>query len=122
MMYRFPLVFICCLLWIQSATSQISTRTASPTGTLTATLVDASENGEGIAGAVVELAPVKDTTKKKYNTSGYQGRISIAGLAYGTYRMKISFLGYKNIERQVTIGAARVNLGRLQMKQSSQKK
>lgn len=121
MMYRFPLVFICCLLWIQSATSQISTRTASPTGTLTATLVDASENGEGIAGAVVELAPVKDTTKKKYNTSGYQGRISIAGLAYGTYRMKISFLGYKNIERQVTIGAARVNLGRLQMKQSSQK-
>ena len=120
-MNRFLTILLCCLWGASWFSVQAQTKTASSTGTLTATLVDVSNEGEGIPGAVVELMPVKDTTKKKYNTSGYQGRISIPGLAYGTYRMKITFLGYKDIEKEVTINAARVNLGRLQMRQASQK-
>lgn len=120
-MYRFLSVLICCLVAGIFSYTQAQTRTSSSSGTLTATLIDASNEGEGIPGAVIELAPVKDTTKKRYDTSGYQGRISISGLAYGTYRMKISFLGYKTIEKEIDIKTAKVNLGKIQMKQASQK-
>ena len=119
-MRQFLIIFICCLIaGISSAKAQ--TKTGSSTGTLTATLIDASSEGEGIPGAVIELVPVKDTTKKRYDTSGYQGRISISGLAYGAYQMKISFLGYETIEKEIDIRAAKVNLGKIRMKQASQK-
>ena len=44
-----------------------ATVAAAQQGTVTATLVDA-DTEEGVAGAVVEVAPVKSPEKKKYFT------------------------------------------------------
>lgn len=69
-----------------------ATVAAAQQGTVTATLVDA-DTEEGVAGAVVEVAPVKSPEKKKYFTSGYKGSLSMAGLAYGEYTATFSFIG-----------------------------
>ena len=92
---------------------------AQSTSKLTAQLVDAS-NGEPILGATVEYASTKNPDKKKYVTSGYNGSISISSLAYGDYSITISFIGYENIEKQVSVKSATTALGKLEMKPTSE--
>ena len=97
----------------------IASGAMAQTGSLTAKLID-SLSRETIPGAVIEMALAKDTTKKQYHTSGVQGSISISGLAYGRYRMRVSFLGYATLERSVRINKAQTALGTLPMQQASQ--
>lgn len=92
---------------------------AQSNGKLTARLVDAS-NGEPILGATVEYASTKNPDKKKYVTSGYNGSISIPSLAYGDYTIAISFIGYENVEKQVSVKSATTALGKIEMKPASE--
>ena len=92
---------------------------AQSTSKLTAQLVDAS-NGEPILGATVEYSSTKNPEKKKNVTSGYNGSISISSLAYGDYSITISFIGYENIEKQVSVKSATTALGKLEMKPTSE--
>lgn len=88
-------------------------------GTVTATVVDADTN-EGIAGAVVEVAPVKAPDQKKYYTSGYNGTLSIPALSYGEYKAVFSFLGYDNLEMTFTVGDAKPDLGKITLMPSAE--
>lgn len=92
---------------------------ALQSGKITATLIDSLSN-ESIAGAVIELTPVKNTADKKYATSVYKGKIDMSA-PYGAYTMKISFLGYTDIVRHIKINQSTVALGKLLMQQTSQK-
>lgn len=90
------------------------------TGTIKTSVTDA-DTGEGIPGAVVEVTSMKHPDKKKYATSGYNGALSISGLAYGSYQLGVSFLGYQSTETTVTVHAATVTIGKILLKPSATK-
>ncbi len=85
------------------------------TGTVTATLIDA-ETKDAIVGAVVAVAPADKPEAAKHYTSAYQGAITIPAMAYGEYRMTISFLGYNNYEQSYTLNKARLALGKIELR------
>lgn len=66
-------------------------------GAVSGTVLDA-DTGESVAGAVLEVAPVKTPDQKQYFTSGYKGAVAIPSLPYDEYRLTVSFLGYNNYE------------------------
>lgn len=84
-------------------------------GTVSATVVDA-ETGETVAGAVVALTPTAHAEQVQHFTSGYQGSLVMQSLAYGEYKMVVSFLGYNNYEQTFTLKQAKLNLGKVALK------
>ncbi len=81
------------------------------TGRLSLTVTDAVSK-EGIGGAVVELTPAKDTTARKYYiTSGAKGAASLPGVPYGSYKMKVTFLGYAPYTQDLSVRSAAVDAG-----------
>ena len=88
-------------------------------GAVTATVVDAG-TGDGIAGAVLIVSPPDAPEKKQGFTSGYKGSVSIPSLAYGEYRLSVSFIGYNNLDTTIRVSASKLNLGQLKLKQGVQ--
>ena len=81
-------------------------------GAVSATIVDA-ETKEGVAGAVLEVVPARTPDKKLYFTSGYKGTVTLPNLAYGDYKVIVSFLGYQNAERDSKVSSAKTQLGEI---------
>ena len=81
-------------------------------GAVSATIVDA-ETKEGVAGAVLEVVPARTPDKKLYFTSGYKGTVTLPNLAYGDYKVIVSFLGYQNAERDFKVSSAKTQLGEI---------
>ena len=90
------------------------------TGKITFTVTDAA-NDQGIAGAVVEISPADNAEKKSYYTSGYEGTTTINGLAYGSYTMVISFLGYEDLHYEFKVDDTTTDLGRIAITESATK-
>ena len=84
-------------------------------GTVSATIVD-GETGEAVIGAVVALSPAAKTDKVQHYTSGYQGSLVMQSVAYGEYKLVVSFLGYENYEQTFTLKQSKLNLGKLTLK------
>ena len=84
-------------------------------GTVTGTVVDA-DTGETVAGAVLEFAPAAAPDKKQYSTSGYKGAVSIPSLAYGEYKLVVSFLGYNSAETTFKVSAAKQDIGKIELR------
>ena len=84
-------------------------------GTVTGTVVDA-ETGETVAGAVLEFSPAGAPDKKQYSTSGFKGAVSIPSLAYGEYKLVVSFLGYNNAETTFKVSAAKQDIGKIELR------
>ena len=84
-------------------------------GAVSGTVLDA-DTGESVAGAVLEVAPVKTPDQKQYFTSGYKGAVAIPSLPYGEYRLTVSFLGYNNYETTFRVAAGKQNIGRIELK------
>jgi len=84
-------------------------------GVLTARLID-SETGEPVVGAVVTVASDKTPDKKKQNTSGYAGAVSVPSLPYGAYSLRITFLGYKEYTAAFEVKSAKTDLGTIALK------
>ncbi len=82
---------------------------------VSATVVDA-ETGEGVAGAVLTVAPASDPEKKQYVTSGYKGAVKLPALAYGEYSLRVAFLGYADLTTTFKVSAAKQHLGELKLK------
>ncbi|MCD8102381.1 MAG: outer membrane beta-barrel protein [Alistipes sp.] len=87
-------------------------------GTVTATLIDRG-NDQPVAGAVVEVRSLADTTQTKYFTSVYGGVVNIPGIDYGEYALTFSFLGYKDHKTNVTVDRATVNLGTIRLDENA---
>lgn len=93
---------------------------AQKTGSVSATLVD-KQNREPILGAVVEYSSTKTPSSKKYTTSGAAGKIAINSLAYGEYTLKITYLGYTDLNSKFTVAASRVAIDTLLISQKATK-
>ncbi|MEG1611185.1 MAG: outer membrane beta-barrel protein [Alistipes sp.] len=87
-------------------------------GSVTATVVDA-ETHEGVAGAVAEVTQMKNPDHKSYFTSGFNGVLSLTGLAYGEYELRMTFIGYEDKVKTFTLNSAKLPLGQLLMTPSS---
>ena len=105
------------LVLIGSLVLGIGTAFAQTTGTLKATLQD-SKTQEGINGAVVELTDTA-SGKQQYYTSGYQGKIEVKNLTPTTYKMVITYLGYKPLTQEVKVKAGNNNLGILKFEEDA---
>jgi hypothetical protein len=79
---------------------------------ITATVVDV-KTGAGVPGAVVELAPTANPDSKKYYTTGYAGKVELPNVAYGNYKMVITFLGYADFIKEFKVSSATLDLGKL---------
>ena len=88
---------------------------------VTATITDATNNS-AVIGAVFELAPADDAdneSKKKYYTSGGEGDITITGVAYGKYKVKITYIGYADKEMDIEVKSANTKLGTIAMEEGN---
>ena len=89
-------------------------------GKVTMTVVD-SQTKEGVAGAVIEFKLSDGSADPKYYTSGFNGKADIAGLKSGEYDMTISFLGYDDLAKKITVTASTKDLGTFDLTQSTTK-
>ncbi|MBR2217659.1 MAG: outer membrane beta-barrel protein [Alistipes sp.] len=84
-------------------------------GSVTATVVNA-DTGESVAGAVLIVSPVKIPEKQQGFTSAFKGAVSMPSLAYGEYKLSVSFIGYNNLDTTFRVSAPKLNLGVLKLK------
>lgn len=78
---------------------------AQTTGTIRATLKDANTK-QGVNGAVIELVKSSDGSEQYYS-SGYNGTIEIKRVVPGSYKMTITYLGYKDYVKELKVVAGR---------------
>ncbi|MBP3289696.1 MAG: carboxypeptidase-like regulatory domain-containing protein, partial [Alistipes sp.] len=74
-------------------------------GKVVITVVDA-QSKQGVAGAIVDIAPVDKPEKAKQYISAYAGKTSLPTMQYGEYDVTVSFLGYETKNEKVAITAA----------------
>ena len=91
---------------------------AQQKGKVTFTLVD-SATKQGVIGAVVELYPTAKPTDKRYYTSNVDGSVSLPPLNYGEYAILATSLGYSDLNHTFTVKSATLNLGKIEMKEST---
>lgn len=82
-----------------------ATLVMAQSGKVVVTVIDATTK-EGVAGAVVDLAPTNNPEAAKQYISGYAGKTSIPTTRYGEYNITVSFLGYQTKSETIEITAA----------------
>ena len=108
------------LLTVILAAGIIFESSAQRTSSVTATVVD-SATGLGIPGAVLEFAPDKKTDNNKYTSTDADGKVEVGGLPYGSYTLRVTFIGYDPLERSVKVTSAKTALGVLKMTEAAMK-
>ena len=88
------------------------------TGKVSLSLIDSSTK-KGVMGAVIEVYPTANPDKRRHYTTGMDGKTQISGLAYGEYVMTATFLGYEDFTKTFRLSGENLNLGKLQMKEST---
>ena len=87
--------------------------------TISGHLIDDIEN-EPVINATIQLFTLKDSTFVGGTMSDVQGNFSIVAPTNGSYRVKISYVSYETIQREVTLrNGQNAELGTLTMKQES---
>ncbi len=89
---------------------------AQPAGSVSGRLIDEADNGRAVVGAVVECHPLGDPDNKKYATSAAEGKFALPGLGYGTYAMRVTFMGLEPYVDTLKVDRAAVRLGTILMK------
>ena len=90
------------------------------TGKVSFSLID-SQTMQGMPGAVVEVYPTAKPDNKLYYTSGANGVVAIQGLSYGNYTMLITFIGYKDLQKEFRLSGAELSLGKVAMTESAER-
>ena len=101
----------------------IATLSYAQSSKITLTVIDATTQ-EGVAGAVVAVAPAAEPDnedKTKFFTSGFNGATTISGIKRGDYKIKISFLGYADKVVDLKANAATVDLGKIAIEEEATK-
>ena len=101
----------------------IATLSYAQSSKITLTVIDATTQ-EGVAGAVVAVAPAAEPDnedKTKFFTSGFNGATTISGIKRGDYKIKISFLGYADKIVDLKANAATVDLGKVAIEEEATK-
>ena len=85
---------------------------------LSATVVDFISRSP-LAGANVALINASDTTSKRFEASTQEGKFLFTNLVDGLYTLKVSYVGYSELVKKVTISGKGTDLGILTMSQES---
>lgn len=72
---------------------------------------------EGVSGAVVTLIPQRKGVEPVHVATGWEGKCRVSALRYGTYVLKISFLGYEEYWQEVELKTQRLDLGVISLKE-----
>lgn len=82
-------------------------------------LVKDMDSGEPLMEAAVKLLAAKDTAFVAGVTTNIDGKFTLTGIKAGKYILTISYIGYADLEKQVTVGKSNLRLGELRLKESS---
>jgi uncharacterized membrane protein YgcG len=85
---------------------------------LIGTVQDAQSN-VGVSGASILLINSRDSTQRKGVLADVEGNFKLSNLKSGNYRLRISSVGYSNIETRVLIGNSLKNLGILKLTENT---
>lgn len=100
-------ILICCSAFIHAASN------------ITGLIKDA-DTGEPMMEAAVKLLTAKDSTFVSGITSDINGKFTVSNIKAGRYIISISYIGYSNYEKTITVGKTNLNLGEISIKESSQ--
>jgi len=89
----------------------------SQTFKISGTIVDYSD-ASSLPGVGVILSQANDSTKWKGVATDINGKFEFNSVNPGNYKLKTSFVGYKNSELPVTVAGKDMELGTLKMEQS----
>ncbi|MBQ3209555.1 MAG: outer membrane beta-barrel protein [Alistipes sp.] len=106
------------LLFVLTLCATVSTAFAQQKGKVNLVLVD-SVTKQAVIGAVVELYPTAKPDSKRYYTSNVDGSVPLPSLAYGEYTIVATCLGYDDLNKTFTVKGATLNLGKVDMKEST---
>ena len=90
---------------------------AQQTGTIKGVIVDKTTK-EPVIGAVIEMYNTSTPGDKKGYSSGMDGAVSMRGLAYGEYHLKITFLGYNELSKTVNLNASSLDMGTIELEEN----
>lgn len=84
-------------------------------------LLDATDTTALIGASVRLLKPTKDSTLVKGTTTDANGVFDLSGIKAGKYTLKLSYVGYKDELKHITVGTdgRNVNLGAIRMTPNS---
>ena len=106
------------LLLIFTLLVTVSTAFAQQKGKVSLVLID-SASKQAVIGAVVELYPTAKPASKRYYTSNVDGSVSLPSLEYGEYTVVATCLGYDDLNKTFTVKSSTLNLGKVEMKEST---
>ncbi|MBS1585368.1 MAG: TonB-dependent receptor [Bacteroidetes bacterium] len=86
----------------------------SQTFSITGRLVDQTDTS-ALIGVGVAVAPETDSTQKNGTASDDNGNFRIGNVAPGTYILTANYVGFKKLERRITVTGQDVNLGTIKM-------
>ncbi len=73
----------------------------------------------GVSGASILLINSRDSTQRKGVLADAEGNFKLANVKSGNYRLRISSIGYTNLEMRVSIGNSPKNLGVLKLTENA---
>lgn len=92
--------------------------TAQQSYSLRLALID-STSRKPIEFATASITPSGSSSALKYGLTNQNGLVEITGITTGSYNLKIEFMGYETLTKQIVIGSQRVyDLGFIAMKES----
>ena len=99
----------------------ITMTTAVQAAVINGVLVDATDTTALIGASVRLLKPTKDSTLVKGTTTDANGLFDLKGISAGKYVLKLSYVGYNDEIKHVTVGqdGRNVNLGVINMSPST---
>jgi len=92
------------------AIAVILTPASSQQAQVTATVMDRTTRTP-LVGANITLIYSNDTTQKHYGTTNKDGKFALSNLNSGQYSLKVSFVGYLEMLRSVTLAGQGLDLG-----------
>lgn len=100
-------ILMCCSTFIHAASN------------ITGLIKDA-DTGEPMIEAAVKLLTAKDSAFVSGVTSDLNGKFTVSNIKSGKYIISISYIGYSNYEKPITVGKTNLNLGEVTLKESSE--
>ena len=91
-----------------------STTTFAQTGSISGRIID-SKTGEALTGVNIVAASVADSTLQFGEASNNEGRFNFVVRRAGAYKVKLSFIGYVSIVKNVQVASSPVELGLIEM-------
>ncbi len=92
--------------------------TFAQTSELTGTVQDAQAN-VGVSGASILLINSRDSTQRKGILADANGNFKLSNVRTGNYRLRVSSIGYANLEMRVSVGNSPKNLGILKLTENA---